>query len=83
MKTRRRNYETCPACGHKITIGGGTMCAGCLRRFHSRCLIRVKIKNARKGYWLCQECYEKSTKKLHVSKSMTMRTTRRKEPGTG
>lgn len=52
---RRAIEQKCARCGKRIN-GTATECIGCLRLFHSACLQRVKLKNKRPSYMLCEYC---------------------------
>jgi len=52
---RRAIEQKCARCGKRIN-GTATECIGCLRLFHSACLRRVKLKNKRPSYMLCEYC---------------------------
>ncbi len=52
---RRAMEYRCARCGKRIN-GSATECIGCLRLFHSACLQRVKLKNKRPSYMLCDDC---------------------------
>jgi hypothetical protein len=52
---RRTVEHKCAKCGKRIN-GTATECMGCLRLFHSACLQRVKLKNKRPSYMMCEDC---------------------------
>jgi len=58
-KTRRPN-PICPICYRPVRANEGARCARCLRKFHTKCLMKVKRKKGRTSYWLCQDCYSKN-----------------------
>jgi DNA-directed RNA polymerase subunit RPC12/RpoP len=78
---RAKNFQVCPACHKRITHPplGGTICANCLKRFHTRCMVRVRKKDKKARYWLCPDCYGKQQEDLVVTKSVSMRSRRQRE----